>query len=113
MPYIAISISKQVDMQTRDELQKKIAGVMEIIPGKNAANTIINISESCTFYNDTKPMEAAFIDVRLYKSSPEESKKAFAEKMFGIFEETLGIPPSNVSMNFTEQPNWAANGGYF
>ena len=113
MPYIAISISKQVDMQTKDALQKKIAGIMEVIPGKNAANTILNITDGCTFYNNTKPMEAAFIDVRLYKESPEESKKAFAEQMFGIFETVLGIPPSNVSMNFTEQPCWAANGSYF
>jgi len=113
MPYIAISTSKPVDVQTRDTLQKEIANIMEIIPGKNPSNTIINISDSCTFYNEMQPVEAAFIDIRLYKSSPEESKKAFAERMFGILEKTLNIPPSRVSMNFTEQPNWASNGNYF
>ena len=113
MPYITINVSKPVDMKTRDNLQKKIANVIEVIPGKNASNTTINIAESCTIYNNTQPIEAAFVDVRLYKSSPEESKKAFAEEMFGILESTLDIPPSNVSMNFTEQPNWAANGSYF
>ena len=113
MPYIAISTSKPVDMQTRNTLQTEIANIMDIIPGKNPSNTVINISDSCSFYNDKQPVEAVFVDIRLYKESPEESKKAFAERMFIVLEATLQIPPSKVSMNFTEQPNWASNGNYF
>ena len=113
MPYIAISTSKPIDLHTRNTLQTEIANIIDVIPGKNPSNTVINISDSCTFYNNKQPIEAVFVDIRLYKESPEESKKAFAEKLFSILETTLQIPPSNVSMNFTEQPNWAANGNYF
>lgn len=113
MPYIDIRVSKKVEEQTRDALQRDIAGSMELIPGKTAANTVICISDGYSIYKNTQPMEAAFIDVRLYKNSPAESKKAFTERIFNIIEATLHIPPSNVQINFVELPDWASNGNYF
>jgi len=113
MPHINISISKPVDIETRDILQNEIAEIMETIPGKNAANTLICISDSCTMYRDKQLIEAVYIDVRLYKESPDESKKEFAEKLFSIFNDVLKIPQSNVQINFVELPCWASNGNFF
>ena len=113
MPYIDIRVSKPVDIAQRDKLQSEIAGIMEIIPGKNAGNTTICISDNHTIYRDTKPIEAAFIDIRLYKESPTDSKGIFAERLFGIFEKELDIPPSHVNINFVELPCWASNGSLF
>ena len=94
-------------------LQKEIAGSMEIIPGKNAANTVICISDNYTMYRDTQSFEAVFVDIRLYKESPTENKKEFAERLFVIFEKVLNILPSHVQMNFVELPCWASNGNFF
>ena len=113
MPYIAVSVSKKVDGPTKDTLQKEIAGIIDVIPGKNVSNTTINITDGCSFYKELKPLEAAFVDVRLYKASPEESKQAFAEQLFGVIDKTLEIPPSNVQINFIEMPTWASGGKYF
>jgi len=113
MPYIDIRISKPVDVTKKNKLQSEIAGIMEIIPGKNAGNTTICISDNHTIYRDTKPIEAAFIDIRLYKESPTESKSLFAERLFSIMNTELGIPPSHVQMNFVELPCWASNGNLF
>ena len=113
MPHININVSKPIDMKAKNDLQAEIAKNMEIIPGKNAANTLICISGNHAMYKDFKPVEAAFVDVRLYKESPEESKRAFAEKLFVIFEAVLQIPPSGVQINFVELPCWASNGNYF
>ena len=113
MPYISINASKPITDETRNVLQKEIAGNMEIIPGKTAANTFICISDNYSFYRETQAIEAAFIDIRLYKESPDDAKKAFAMKMFDIIDTVLGIPPTNVQMNFTEQPCWASNGSFF
>jgi len=109
MPYIDIRISKPVNITQKNKLQSEIAGIMEIIPGKNAGNTTICISDNHTIYRDTKPIEAAFVDIRLYKESSTESKGLFAERLFSIFEKELGIQPSHVSMNFVELPCWASN----
>jgi len=113
MPHININLSKPADAEARFALQNEIADIMETIPGKNAANTLICISDSCTMYRDKKPIEAAYIDVRLYKESPEESKSAFSEKLFAIFDSVLKIPPSNVQINFVELPCWASGGSFF
>jgi len=113
MPHININISKPVAPETKSTLQNEIADIMETIPGKNAGNTLICISDTCTMYRDKQPLEAAYIDVRLYKESPDESKKAFAEKLFDIFESVLKIPPSNVQINFVELPCWASGGNFF
>ena len=110
MPYIDIRITKTVDATSRDKLQTKIARIMELIPGKNAGNTTICISDNYTMYKNNLPIEAAFIDVRLFKESPTDSKRAFAKSLFSIFENELGLPPSKVQMNFVELPCWAANG---
>ena len=113
MPYIDIRISKSIDIEQKNKLQSEIAGIMEIIPGKNAGNTTICISDNHTIYRDTKSIEAAFIDIRLYKESPTDSKSMFAERLFNIFQNELNIPPSHVLMNFVELPCWASNGNLF
>ena len=113
MPYINIRSSKEMNEQVKEELQSKIVEIMPTIPGKNAGNTIIGIMDTFTMYNDLKPVEAVFIDIRLYQASPEESKKEFVQKLTAIIGEVLDIPAKGVHMNFFEQTNWATNGDYF
>jgi len=113
MPFISIRVSKNLDDTNKNELQSKIVDIMELIPGKNADNTTICISDEYSIYNKKAPVEVAFIEVRLYKESPLDSKRTFAEHLFGIVENTINIPPSNVHINFLEFENWAANGELF
>ena len=113
MPFIIIKSSKPIDSGLSDKLQNEIAGIMETIPGKNVSNTTFCISDGYRIYKELKPVEAVFIEVRMYKESPTESKKAFAEKLFKVVENVLGIPPSNTTINFNEFQEWASNGGYF
>jgi len=113
MPYLDIRSSKPIDETTRNNLQLEICKIMPVLPGKNVSNTVICISDTCTMYNEMQPIQAVFIDVRLYKASPEDSKKEFAKQLTAIFESVLQIPPPKVQINFFEQPNWAVNGDYF
>ena len=113
MPYIDIRSTKKIDSETGNKLQKEIAGIMELIPGKNAGNTTISISDNYTVYRDYQPVESVFIDIRMYKESTFESKEAFAKELFTLIDKTLGISQSKVQMNFIEMPCWAANGELF
>ena len=113
MPHINIFASKAIDAQTKNKLQLEIANSMEIIPGKTPSNTLICISDNFTMYRDTQAIEAVFLEIRLYKNSPEESKKKFAEHIFNIMDTVLKVPASNVQINFIELPEWAAGGNYF
>ena len=112
MPYLAINIGKPVGREKKQALQLEIGNCMTIIPGKTIDNTIINITDDCTIYKSGQQVEAVHVDVRLYKESPEESKREFSEKLFQIFEDVIGIPSKNVAINFIELPNWASGGSY-
>ena len=113
MPQLNINIGKKLDESTKNKLQLEIGNNMEILPGKNIGNTMICINDGLSMFKNGVPIDGIFTDVRLYKSSPEENKKQFAEKLFSIFENILGVKSDAVYMNFTEMPSWASGGNYF
>ena len=113
MPHVSICMSKPTNEATKNALQLEIGKIMELIPGKNVSNTIFCISDCCSMYKNTTAYEGAFVDIRLYKDSPAESKKVFAIKLFEVIESVVGIPPADVHINFVELPDWAAGGNYF
>jgi len=113
MPYLDIRSSKKIDESTRNKLQLEIGKIMPTIPGKDVSNTLICFADNYTMYKNTEQTESIFVDIRLYKNSPEDAKAAFAKKLAALFEESLQVPPSNVNMNFVEMPAWSVNGDYF
>jgi len=112
MPFINVNVGKPINYETKVKFQKEIAENISLIPGKNAGNTVICITDCCVIFKNGEPFEGIFVDIRLYKSSPEEAKKAFAEKLFTIIEDVLKIPPERAQFNFIEMPVWVSNGNY-
>ena len=112
MPQVNISLAKKLDEDTKDRLQLEIGNAMSMLPTKNIDNTHICLFDGCSLYKSGKPMDGAFVEIRLFRQSPEESKKVFAAKMFSILQEVAGIDPGLVYMNFLEFENWAHNGEY-
>ncbi|MCL2518494.1 MAG: hypothetical protein FWF15_08035 [Oscillospiraceae bacterium] len=112
MPFININVGKSINAETKVKFQKEIAENISLLPGKNAGNTIICITDCCVMFKNGEPFEGFFADIRLYKNSPEDAKKAFAEKFFAIIEEVLEIPRAKTQFNFSEMPVWVTNGNY-
>ncbi|MCL2664445.1 MAG: phenylpyruvate tautomerase MIF-related protein [Defluviitaleaceae bacterium] len=110
MPYIDIKVSAVVGAEKKDGLQKKIGEAISLLPGKTIDNTMLCITDDCSLFMRGKPLEGAFVEIRLYKASPADNKKAFAEKLFKLLEESLGIAPGNIYLNYLEMPDWGANG---
>ena len=113
MPQVNISVAQKIDDKTKNELQLEIAGNMAILPGKSIDNTTICILDGCSMFRYGKPYDGAFADIRLYKASPEESKREFASKLFSIMQTILKIDPEHVNINFVEMSAWASGGKYF
>ena len=112
MPQVNVFTARRLDEAAKNALQLEIGGSMPILPGKDTDNTAICVCDGCAMYRYGKPSNGAFVDIRLLKPSPEESKKAFAEKLFTILKDTLDIDPDRVYMNFIELEHWASGGGY-
>ena len=113
MPYVQITTSKKIDGSAKNTLNQKICEIMPVLPGKDKDNTLICINDGASMFMHGKPNEGVFIAVRLFKKSPEENKKEFAQKIHAILKDVLKLPDDGcVYMNFTELENWAANGNY-
>ena len=112
MPYIQVTIAQKLDNSVKDRLQKELSDSISVIPGKTIANTIIAINDGVSMYNNHTPRDGAFFDVRLYKSSPEEAKKDYANKIFAIAQDVLNMPSTCVQINFTEMEIWASGGNF-
>jgi phenylpyruvate tautomerase PptA (4-oxalocrotonate tautomerase family) len=112
MPILNICIGKRVSDEIKNDLQKEIGSAISVIPGKTIENTVIMINDNYSMYNNGEKVEKVFVDIRLYKSSSEESKKAFSEKLFSIFDKVLDTPPNHIQINYIELANWASNGIY-
>ncbi|MGB7595042.1 MAG: hypothetical protein WBL80_05725 [Erysipelotrichaceae bacterium] len=112
MPNLNICIGKRVSDEIKNDLQLEIGRTMFIIPGKTNENTVIMINDNYQMFNNGEKVERVFVDVRLFKSSSDESKKAFSDNLFSIFAKLLDIPPNHVQINYIELSNWASNGVY-
>jgi phenylpyruvate tautomerase PptA (4-oxalocrotonate tautomerase family) len=112
MPQVNLTVSQTVRAEKKNVLQQIIGDSMDLLPGKTIDNTILCIQDGCSMFKGGKPLDGAFVDIRLFKASPEESKKAFAERMFAILKDELGIDPGGVYINFIELDHWASRGTY-
>ena len=113
MPFVDIKSSKAIDHATRNVLQEEIVKIMPLIPGKDATNTLFAISDNYSMFKEHQPVDAVFVEVRMYKQSPHDAKKSFVSAITPIFEKVLGVQPKYVNLNFTEMDTWAVGGDYF
>ena len=110
MPYINVKVAKKLNDEKREELHLEIAQNITILPGKVMSGTTIVVEDDCFMVRDGKPMDGIFIEVRLYKPSPDDAKKNFADNLFSIMENVLDIPPANTQINYMELPTWGVDG---
>ena len=114
MPFVHITTAKKINGPVKDELNQKIMEIMSVLPGKDKDNTLLCISDNASMFMHGEQNDGVFVEVRLFKKSPEENKKEFAQKIYAILKDVLELPDNScVYMNFMEFENWSKNGGYF
>ncbi len=110
MPFINVHISKSLDASQKAELYNMIASRMPILPTKTRDNTMIEISAGRDMYMGGEPRELIFVDMRVFKPSPEAAKREFIAALAAEFERLLGIPAGNQYYNIIELDTWGAQG---
>ena len=114
MPYVSITTAKKIECPLKEKLNQEICEIMPVLPGKDRDNTLLAIIDGASMFKSGAPNDGVFVEVRLYKKSPEENKKEFAGKIHAILKNLLELPDDGcVYMNYLEFENWAANGDYF
>lgn len=110
MPFVHVSISKELSTEKFEEFRDAVAERMSLLPGKSRLNTMIRIDAGCRLTMGDEGLPCAFLEARLYKSAPVEAKRAFVQAIYEVFETVVELPSSRVYMNIIELETWASGG---
>ncbi len=106
MPYVHLKVSRPLTEQQIEAARLAIADIMPALPGKNRDNTMIHITGSCALSMGDSGKPCMFLEVRLYKASPEENKKEFVKKAAEALCALFEIEPARMYINMIELNEW-------
>ena len=113
MPYVHLKVSRPLTEQQIEAARLAIADIMPALPGKTRDNTMIHITGSCALSMGDSGKPCMFLEVRLYKASPEESKKAFVRKAAEALCALFDIEPERMYINMIELNEWGVGARFF
>jgi phenylpyruvate tautomerase PptA (4-oxalocrotonate tautomerase family) len=105
-----IALSEEKEKALLASLSKIAAGTI----GKPEQYVMVTFSPA-TVLMSGKPGAAAFVDLRSIGGLDENVNRQLSEKICKILNESLGVPPDRIYLNFTEVPasHWGWNGDTF
>jgi len=106
MPYVHLNVSRPLSAEQIEAARLAIADIMPVLPGKNRNNTMIHITGSCALSIGDEAKPCMFLEVRLYKPSPEENKKEFVKKASDALCSLFEIDPARLYINVIELDRW-------
>ena len=113
MPFINVNMSAALKPEQKDAVKATVGELISLIPGKEEASTMVEVTGGCALYMGGKPLaNGVFIDARIYGSTDMKSKEAFTEALFDAFEKKFGVAKTDFYMNFFEMANWGVKGKY-
>lgn len=113
MPYVHLNVSRKLTEEEIAKIRDSVAGIMPALPGKTRENSMIHIDGACALSMGDPETPCAFLEVRLYKPSPEENKKDFVGKAAAVLTETTGIPGERIYINIIELNEWGVGSRFF
>ena len=114
MPYIEAKMSVKLDDHQRDDLEKKLVGVVSEAFGKPKAYIMANIEDSKTIYMaENKVAKGAYIAIRLLGSASKAACQTLTKEICDILENDFGIEGSNVYVTYHPVDLWGWNGSMF
>lgn len=109
MPFISIRTAQKLSDETKKKLKARMGEKISLLPNKSEAVLMVEIIDGNSVYFAGEQLEkGAFVDVRLYRPSPYEAKKLFAESVFDALEELTETPRAGIYLNFVEMDTWGS-----
>jgi len=110
MPYIAVNTTQVLSPALKERIKGELGRLIAILPGKDEDGLFVDFSGGRNIYKAGKEVEGAFIDLRVYKKSPLDAKKAFTKEVFDLLDRELDIKKNHVYLSIGEYENWGADG---
>jgi len=114
MPLLKLETTVVLTDDKRTALLPALSKILAETTGKPEGYVMITLSQSAMLMSG-KPGDAAFVDVRGIGGLSGDVNRRLSQKVCGLLNESLGVPPDRIYLNFTEieASNWGWKGNTF
>ncbi|MDR1213584.1 MAG: hypothetical protein LBK54_05790 [Propionibacteriaceae bacterium] len=112
MPYVHVRVGRPLTDQERDALGDRVGRLIEVIPDKSFVKTMIDIDDDCRIYRGGRRTACAFIETQLRRPNETEAKRDYAEGLFTVCQDVLGLSNDQVYLTVVEVDHWGSSGRY-
>jgi phenylpyruvate tautomerase PptA (4-oxalocrotonate tautomerase family) len=114
MPLLKLETTVVLTEERRQALLVDLSKAVGEIIGKPQQYVMVAASQSAMMMSGTGD-DAAFVDVRSIGGLSGEVNRKLSRKVCQLLNESLGVPPNRIYLNFTEVPagDWGWNGNTF
>lgn len=113
MPYIIMSTNIKLGSQKILSLKEETGKILELIPGKNESQLMMQINDSRTMFYKGKDDPCMMIKVQAFGQVPKKDLDPFVKELTLAVEKITGIPAPNVYLTIDLYENWGVAGNYF
>jgi len=114
MPLLKLETTVALADDKRQALLASLSKTLAQVTGKPEQYVMITASQ-VAMQMAGKPGDAAFVDVRGIGGLSGEVNRRLSQQLCRLLNETLGVPPNRIYLNFTEfeASNWGWQGNTF
>ena len=113
MPFIDSKISVKMTDEQKEQIKAELGKAASII-GKPESFLMVGFQDEYTLYFAGNKLEkGAYISVDVFGSANSASSSQMTAKICEIYESVLGIPASNIYVEYRSTTDWGWNGRNF
>jgi len=110
MPFIHLSITKELEKEQKCDIADSIAKLVSGIPGKPYERTMVRIDDQCEIYRAGKLAECAYLQTHFQDPVPYEMQKNYIESLYTLFKEKLNMDIPQIYMSMINLETWGSRG---
>ena len=115
MPCIQIKTNVSVAQEAAQEVKSRLGQIISYLPGKSESWLMITLEDNCRMWfrgDDSKPL--AIVEVKVFGNSIDRNaSERMTQDVCTLFQEQLGVDPSDLYIRYVASSDWGWNGSNF
>ncbi len=112
MPFISMNTNVKLGEEKILTLKAETGKVLELIPGKNESQLMLQINEGQHMYFKGEDVPCMMVQVSCYGHSAKEELDSFVKEITEMIQAVTGVPTGNVYLTIDGYDHWGAAGHY-
>lgn len=104
MPFINIRTNVKID--NKQEMQKKLGEIVQIIPGKTPVRTMIQIEDAKEMFFNSNDDPCAMVQTLVNVPTDMSKTKEYCDALMDLLSKEYGIPETRIFTAVNEVKDW-------